>query len=69
MAIVIPLVLIGIVLPCFMIYKDGHDYQQVEDNMYPVDDDLIARLEFARGYLCKQMIYYKEKEIAQYRLF
>ena len=31
--------------------------------MYPVDDDLIARLEFARGYLCKQMIYYKEKEI------
>ena len=52
-----------------MIYKDGHDYQQVEDNMYPVDDDLIARLEFARGYLCKQMIYYKEKEIAQYRLF
>ena len=52
-----------------MIYKDGHDYQQIEDNFYPVDDDLIARLEFARGYLCKQMIYYKEKEIAQYREF
>jgi len=49
-----------------MIYLDARDYQQVEDSIFPVDDLTIAKLEKARNHLCKQMIYYNEKEIARY---
>ena len=64
--IFIPLVLVGLVFPCIMVYLDAQDYQGVEDHIYPVDDLTIAKLERARNYLCKQQIYYNEKEIARY---
>jgi len=66
LAIGIPLLLVGVMLPCIMLYLDARDYQLVEDNIYPVDDLTIAKLEKARNMLCKQMIYYNEKEIARY---
>jgi len=47
-----------------MIFLDAKDYQNVEDNIYPVDDETISKLEVARHALCKQEIYYKEKEIS-----
>ena len=65
-AIQIPLILIGIIFPCLMIFMDAKDYQNVEDNVYPVDDLTIAKLERARNKLCKQEIYYNEKEISRY---
>ena len=65
-AIQIPLILIGLTCPCLMIFLDSRDYQNVEDNVYPVDDLTIAKLERARDKLCKQEIYYFEKEIAGY---
>lgn len=34
--------------------------------MYPVDDLTIAQLERVTNRLCKQQIYYNEKEIARY---
>jgi len=65
-AIQVPLILFGLVFPCIMIFLDAKDYQNVEDNVYPVDDLTIAKLEHARNKLCKQEIYYNEKEIARY---
>ena len=44
LAVLIPLIFIGLVLPIIMIYLDSQDYQYVEDNFYPVDDLMIAKL-------------------------
>ena len=66
MAILMPLTLIGLIFPCMMILLDSRDYQSVEDNVYPVDDLTIAQLERVTNRLCKQQIYYNEKEIARY---
>lgn len=66
-AILIPLIFVGLVFPIILIYLDSEDYQKVEDNFYPVDDLMIAKLQYSRHHLCKQMVYYKEKEIAEYR--
>ena len=60
------LIIFGVLMPCLMIFLDAKDYQNVEDNVYPVDDLTIAQLELARNALCRQEIYYREKEIAQY---
>ena len=64
LAIAVPMFMIGLILPMIMIYLDAQDYQKVEDHFYPVDDLMVAKLQYARNHLCKQMIYYKEKEIA-----
>lgn len=53
-AVLIPLGLIGLFMPIIMIILDQRDYQRIEDNIYPVDDYTIAKLERARDYLCKQ---------------
>ena len=63
------LIFIGVILPGVMVCLDARDYQAVEDNVYPVDDYTIAKLERARNKLCKQMIYYNEKEIARYQQY
>ena len=60
------LIVFGILMPCVMIVLDSTDYQNVEDNVYPVDDLTIAQLELARNALCKQEVYYREMEIAKY---
>jgi len=41
-AILLPLILIGLIFPCMMIMLDARDYQNIEDNVYPVDDLTIA---------------------------
>ena len=66
LAIGMPLLMVGLIMPCLMILLDAKDYQGVEDNIYPVDDYTIAKLEKARNALCKQHIYYNEKEISRY---
>lgn len=44
LAIAIPLIFIGLVFPCVMVFLDAYDYQKVEDNFYAVDDLTIAKL-------------------------
>lgn len=66
-AISIPLILLGSVMPILMVYLDSADYQKVEDNFFNVDDLIVAKLQYARNYLCRQEIYYREKEISQYK--
>lgn len=53
LAIGMPLLMVGLIMPCLMILLDAKDYQGVEDNIYPVDDFTIAKLEKARNSLCK----------------
>ena len=67
LAITIPLFLIGFIGPCVMIGLDAHDYQQVEDNIYVVSERMALTLQKARNKLCKQEIYYLEKEIQRYQ--
>ena len=52
-AILLPLALIGLIFPCMMILLDSRDYQNIEDNVYPVDDLTIAQLERVTNRLCK----------------
>ena len=66
LAIVVPMIAVGIVVPLIMVYCDAKDYKKIEDNFYGVDDLTYAKLERALDYLCTQQVYYNEIEISKY---
>ena len=51
LAITVPLILIGLLVPCLMVALDSADYQRVEDNLYKVPESTAKALQQARNYL------------------
>ena len=68
LAVAIPLVFFGLFMPCIMVCLDRHDYENVENDVYKVDEKVIEHMVNNKKlkYKCRQAVYYKLKEIERY---
>lgn len=63
LAVLVPLFIIGIILPCVVLKLDKNDYDMIEKDFPDVPDALIASFTIARKASCEQEVYYKMREI------
>lgn len=64
--IVLPLLLMGCLVPCVLVQMDHKDFVDLHDQVHQVDSQIINKFEQARGKASKHEIFFNEKEIKQY---
>ena len=66
MWMVIPLFLMGTLLPLFLRYMDKKDYEAIDNNNFKMSRSLLKKFQVARGYKCEQEVYFFDKQLHTY---
>ena len=64
--IVVPLLFIGLIMPCIAIKLDNSDYKNIEDDVYKLPNNLsyiYEKFMLARGSSCMEEVMFIEKDI------
>ena len=64
--IVVPLFILGCLLPCVLVNYDHKDFVDLHDQVHRVDHEIIHRLEHSRRKASKHEIFFNEIEIKKY---
>ena len=64
--IVIPLAIMGLCCPCVLLWFDKRDYEDLEMDIYDIDQDVAVHMAKLRNAVCVQEVYYNFKEIEKY---
>ena len=66
MLIVVPLLFIGLIMPCIAVKLDSSDYRNIEEDVYKLPNNLsfvYEKFMLARGSTCMEEVMFIEKDI------
>ena len=66
LSVIVPLFLMGTIMPILLIRCDKRDYNDIENNNLKMSPALMKKFQVARGISCIQKVYYKEKQLHSY---